>query len=147
MTEEPVTSVELEHHFDAPRERVWNAWTHHESVSAWWGSQPGGVVTSAALDVRPGGRFEISFTDPDGDRHTCSGSYLTVQAPALLDFTWSWKSEPGITSRVTVAFADEGTGTAMRFVHGDLRGVSEHGYAEGWRRTFAKLDGFLATRG
>jgi hypothetical protein len=32
----------------------------------------------------------------------------------------------------------------MRFVHGELRGVSDHDYAEGWRRTFAKLDGVLA---
>jgi hypothetical protein len=32
----------------------------------------------------------------------------------------------------------------MRFVHGELRGVSDHDYAEGWRRTFAKLDRVLA---
>jgi hypothetical protein len=28
----------------------------------------------------------------------------------------------------------------MRFVHGGLHGASDHDHAEGWRRTFAKLD-------
>ncbi|MFC8733799.1 SRPBCC domain-containing protein [Luteimicrobium sp. NPDC057192] len=139
-----VSSVEIEHRFDAPLDVVWRAWTDPERVSRWWGSDPDGVVTSAELDVRVGGRFEISFRDPSGDAHTSRGEYLRVEEPRVLDFTWSWESEPGAQSRVTVELARAGDATAMRFVHGELVGVSAHDYAPGWRRTFGKLDAVLA---
>jgi uncharacterized protein YndB with AHSA1/START domain len=147
MTDVPGSSVEIDHHFAAPREAVWRAWTDPAVVSLWWGSDPDGVVTSATLDVRQDGRFEISFTDSSGDSHTSSGRYLQVVAPSRLDFTWAWRSEPGVSSRVTVAFEDDDGGTSMRFVHGGLHGASDHDYAEGWRRTFAKLDGVLTPPG
>ncbi len=137
--------MEILHRFDAPLRAVWRAWTDPERVRTWWGSDPDGVVTSAELDVRVGGRFEISFRDPSGDQHTSRGEYLHVEAPTLLDFTWSWESEPGVRSRVTVELTDDGRTTAMRFVHGELHGASEHDYAPGWRRTFEKLDEVLAT--
>jgi uncharacterized protein YndB with AHSA1/START domain len=143
---EPATSIEIVHRFDAPPAAVWQAWTDPAVVRRWWGSDPNGVVTSAVLDVRAGGRFEISFRDPDGTRHTSRGAYLRVDAPAVLELTWSWASEPGVGSRVTVELEGDDRGTAMRFVHGDLRGASEHDYATGWRRTFAKLDDVLAGR-
>jgi uncharacterized protein YndB with AHSA1/START domain len=143
MAEEPA-SVTVDHHFDAAPEVVWDAWTDPAVVRRWWGSDPDGVVTSAALDVRPGGRFAISFEDSSGDHHTCTGEYLRVDKMIGLDFTWSWLSETNPPSRVSVVFAADEAGTRMRFVHGELRGGSDHEYAEGWRRTFAKLDRILA---
>ena len=143
-SEASVFSVEIEHRFEAPLAVVWRAWTDPERVSRWWGSDPDGVVTSAGLDVRVGGRFEISFRDPSGDAHTSRGEYLRVEEPDVLDFTWSWESEPGAVSRVTVELVGDGDATVMRFVHGELVGVSSHDYAPGWRRTFDKLDAVLA---
>jgi uncharacterized protein YndB with AHSA1/START domain len=145
MTDSPIAIV-IDERFDAPIPDVWRAWTDATLVRRWWGSDPEGVVTSAALDVREGGTFEISFRDPDGTEHTSSGEYLRVEPMSALEFTWRWRSEPGVESRVTIAFREDGDGTAMRFVHGDLAGVSEHDYAQGWRRTFAKLRGVLSGR-
>lgn len=144
MAEEPASSITVHHHFDADQRAVWDAWTDPEVLRRWWGSDPGGVVTSASLDVRPGGRFVISFQDSSGDLHTSTGEYLRVEEPTELDFTWSWLSETNAPSRVSVVFTPHDTGTRMRFVHGELRGVSDHDYADGWRRTFAKLDRVLA---
>jgi uncharacterized protein YndB with AHSA1/START domain len=143
MSEEPASSITVHHHFDAVPKVVWDAWTDAAIVRRWWGSDPDGVVTSAALDVQPGGRFVISFEDSSGDLHTCTGQYLRVEQITELDFTWSWLSETNAPSRVTVTFAPDGTGTRMRFVHGELRGTSAHDYEQGWRRTFAKLDRIL----
>ena len=138
--------MQIAHRFDAPPGAVWRAWTDPAEVRTWWGSDPDGVVTSAELGVRVGGRFAISFRDPGGDQHTSRGEYLRVEAPTVLEFTWSWDSEPGLRSRVTVelAAAEDGAATLMRFVHGELRGGSAHDYDPGWRRTFGKLDRALA---
>lgn len=144
MVEEPATSITVDHHFNAAQAKVWAAWTDPAVVRLWWGSDPDGVVTSAALDVRPGGRFVISFQDSSGDLHTSTGEYLRVEEPTELEFTWSWLNETNPPSRVNVAFEGDDAGTRMRFVHEDLRGMSEHDYAKGWRRTFAKLDRILA---
>jgi uncharacterized protein YndB with AHSA1/START domain len=133
-------SISIEHFFDAPLAETWRAWTEPSIVALWWGSDPDGVVTSAALDVRSGGAFEISFRDSDGDGHTCLGEYLRVEPMAELDFTWAWRDEPDAPSRIRVVFAAEGDGTRVGFLHGELTGDSAHDYAEGWRRTFAKLD-------
>lgn len=144
MVEPPAASITIAHTFNAPVNDVWQAWTDPEMVRRWWGSHPKGVVTSVALDVRRGGRFEISFQDPSGEQHTSYGEYLRVEAITELDFTWSWRNEQNPPSLVTVIFAADGSGTRMRFVHGQLRGGSAHDYAQGWRRTFAKLDRVLS---
>ncbi|MFP3464590.1 SRPBCC family protein [Leifsonia sp. SIMBA_070] len=141
---EATSSVAIRHHFDAAPGVVWAAWTEPRLVRRWWGSDPGGQVTSLALDVCPGGEFTISFEDPGGEQHTSFGEYLVVEPLAELVFTWSWASEPGNTSRVSVLFRPTGSGTEMRFVHGDLRGESQHDYEPGWRRTFSKLDRVIA---
>lgn len=139
-TEEPASTITIVHHFSAAPRVVWNAWTDPEVVRRWWGSDPEGTVTSAVLDVRAGGRFAITFRDTSGVQHTSTGEYLRVDPVTELDFTWSWQSEPNNPSRVMVVFAVDGSGTRMRFTHSDLRGESQHDYAQGWRRTFAKLD-------
>jgi uncharacterized protein YndB with AHSA1/START domain len=140
MAENSKSSIVITHHFDAPVETIWAAWTDPAIVRRWWGSDPNGVVTSAELDVHVGGHFEISFRDSTGDLHTCHGTYLRVATKTELDFTWAWKAEPHTMSHVNVAFAAERAGTAMRFVHSELSGGSDHDYAQGWRRTFGKLD-------
>ena len=146
MAEQPVETIEILHRFRAPREAVWRAWTDPDVVARWWGSDPDGTVTAASLDVTVGGRFAVSFHDTTGEAHTSEGVYLHVEPPAALGFTWSWVSEPGNTSRVSVGLTADGDATEMRFVHGELRGTSAHDYADGWRRTFAKLDRVLAER-
>ncbi|MGH9896554.1 MAG: SRPBCC domain-containing protein, partial [bacterium] len=40
--------------FDAPRERVWKAWTEAERLGKWWGPKDFDIV-SVKLDLRPGG--------------------------------------------------------------------------------------------
>ena len=104
----------------------------------------GGRVLDAQLHVRPGGHFSVTFTDADGTEHTCSGDYVEVEPFSKLSFTWQWKSEPGVQTLVTIAFAPEGTGTTMRFEHSRLFTASAHDYESGWRSTFDKLERELA---
>ena len=40
--------------FDAPRDRVWAAFTEAEHLSKWWGPK-GFTMKTANVDLRPGG--------------------------------------------------------------------------------------------
>jgi len=50
---------------DAPRERVWRAWTERAQVAQWWG--PNGFTnTIHEMDLRPGGVWQFVMHGPDG---------------------------------------------------------------------------------
>ena len=51
--------------FDAPRERVWKAFTEPERLKQWWGPK-GFTVEAATVDLRPGGVFSYGMRSPNG---------------------------------------------------------------------------------
>ena len=88
--------------FDTSTDIVWAAWTQPQMLAHWFGSDPAGVVTSAIMDVQPGGFYSITFCDSDDTEHNCMGEYQKVHEPLELTFSWEWKSEPGQISRVSI---------------------------------------------
>lgn len=51
--------------FNAPRERVFEAWTDPEHIGEWWG--PNGFTTKTdSIDVRPGGEWRYVMYGPNG---------------------------------------------------------------------------------
>ena len=139
------TALELTRRWDAPIERVWQAWTHPASLSRWFGPGDPGSVTQANLDVRPGGHYTIAFGTPDGQEHRVSGVYEEVIPPRRLSFTWAWQSTPDRVSFVELDFETDGTGTLMRFRHERFYdSAAREGHARGWTATLQKLDDFLA---
>jgi uncharacterized protein YndB with AHSA1/START domain len=74
--------------FDAPRERVWRAWTEPEELARWWGKR--GWTTppeSVTMDVRIGGEFSLlSVSDEDGSEMRVDTTYREIVAPERLSF-------------------------------------------------------------
>ncbi|MEJ6023348.1 SRPBCC family protein [Ramlibacter sp. PS4R-6] len=138
--------LEITRRYDAPPERVWQAWTDAQALTRWFG--PGGTdsVTQADLDVRPGGRYTIAFRTPDGEEHRVSGVYEQVAAPRLLSFTWAWQSTPDRVSFVQVELVPDGGGTRMHFRHDRFFDRSARdNHERGWTATLAKLDALMAS--
>lgn len=133
-------TIFIEHKFNAGADRIWKAWTEPLLIRQWFGSNPDGKVLDAEMDVRPGGRFEITFKDSDGTVHNCSGIYKDVQPNSRLTFTWMWKSEPGVQSFVTILLLPNDSNTMMQFEHTNVGYNSAHNYAKGWKDTFQKLE-------
>ena len=72
--------------FDAPRKKVFAAWTDPKQVAQWWG--PTGFTTPVCeLDVRPGGAILIHMRAPDGTIFPMTGVYKEVVPPERLVFT------------------------------------------------------------
>ena len=138
-------AVEITRRYEAPPERVWQAWTDPRALSRWFGPGEPGSVTQADLDVRPGGRYTVAFRTPDGEEHRVCGRYDTVEAPRRLTFSWAWQSTPERVSFVAVEFVREGTGTLMRFRHDRFHdSAARDNHERGWTATLGKLDTFLA---
>ena len=74
--------------FDAPRERVWRAWTQPAEIARWWGKR--GWTTppdSVTMDVRPGGEFSLlSVSDEDGSEMRLDTTYREIVEPERLSF-------------------------------------------------------------
>ena len=57
--------IVIERIFDAPREKVWNAWTDPETVKKWWGPE-GFTAPSIKIDLRVGGKYIYAMQGPKG---------------------------------------------------------------------------------
>lgn len=81
-------AVTLTRTFNAPRERVFRAWTDPRYVARWWG--PRGFKTVVrTLDVRPGGSWRIEQQGADGSVRRFAGTYLEVVTPERIVNTFS----------------------------------------------------------
>ena len=99
--------------YDAPRERVWAAWTEPERLAAWWGKRGWRTPPeSVTIELRPGGAFRLdSISDADGATMTLDATFHEVVPPARLVF-----GGPSGDRRTTVTFTDLGDGrTEMTF--------------------------------
>lgn len=57
--------VTIEKIFDAPREKVWEAWTTPEIVQKWWGPETF-TAPSIKIDLRVGGKYIFAMKGPEG---------------------------------------------------------------------------------
>jgi uncharacterized protein YndB with AHSA1/START domain len=51
--------------FEAPRQRVWKAWSEADELRAWWGPK-GCTIEVATLEFRPGGFFHYTMQFANG---------------------------------------------------------------------------------
>jgi uncharacterized protein YndB with AHSA1/START domain len=71
---------------DAPREKVFRAWTEPALMKQWFAPLPW-TTTAAETDVRVGGSSLVVMRGPDGNEFPCPGVYLEVVRNERLVFT------------------------------------------------------------
>jgi uncharacterized protein YndB with AHSA1/START domain len=134
------TTLRLRRTFQAPRQKVFRAWTEPEELKKWWG--PDGFSTpSAEIDLRVGGRFRIAMKSPRDNVHVLVGTYREVRPPERLVYTWRWEAEPEYgETLVTVEFLDRGESTEVVLTH-ELFPTQEacRGHEQGWKGSFDRL--------
>jgi uncharacterized protein YndB with AHSA1/START domain len=80
--------------FDAPRDKVWKAWTERDRLMKWF-SPKGFTMTQAKLDLRPGGIFHYCLRGPDGKDMWGKFVYREVEPPQRLVLVNSFSDEKG----------------------------------------------------
>ena len=148
----PEIALRLSRVFQAPRERVWAAWTQREQLEEWMCKDvPTHNPKYVELDVRPGGRYVMEIPLPDG-KYIGQGTFREVTPPERLVFTWSWRRVPekpgerlGGESVVTVELFDRGASTEMLFTHTNFESAEiREGTRTGWLGCFEVLERLLA---
>lgn len=110
---------------NAPRERVFAAWTQPELLHKWWGAHESFSAPIAEVDLRVGGAYRFGMLEPGKDApYVCHGVYREVNPPTKLVFTWAWETMPSDDPRftpaetlVTVEFIDKGGATEVVLTH------------------------------
>ena len=80
--------------FNAPRERVWRAWTEPEMLKKWWGPK-GYTAPVAEIDLRVGGKYHACMRSPDGKDIWSIGTVKEIVRPERLVITDSFSDPEG----------------------------------------------------
>ena len=130
--------------FDAPRERVFAAWTEAEQFMQWM-CPPDVGLDQCELDLRAGGAWRAQGYQAAG-RFALSGVYIEVKRPELLVFTWAhlsggtYDGARGHETTVRVEFRAVGNKTEITLTHApfpDAPSFEDHN--KGWNGSFDKL--------
>ena len=141
-TDSPISDRELvlTRLIDAPREKLFRAWTDPALLKQWFAPLPY-TTPVAELDVRPGGSNLIVMRGPDGKDMPNRGVYLEVVPNERLVFTdafskaWEPSAKPFMT--VILTFEDEGgktryTARVRHWTVADREAHEKMGFHQGW---------------
>lgn len=80
---QPAAELVITRVFDAPRDRVWAAWTKPEQLTRWWGPQ-GMEIQITGFDLRPGQRCVYVMRGQGGVELWGRFVYREIAAPGRL---------------------------------------------------------------
>jgi uncharacterized protein YndB with AHSA1/START domain len=132
--------------FEAPRERVFAAWTDPAQVAAWYGPEQFDTpVESVHIELRAGGRYELTMVQRGtGAEFPVRYEVVELVEPELIVLRSEPMPEMGMPEAIVtrVEFHDHGSKTRMTLSDGPYPpGIRAE---EGWTGSFEKLAVFLA---
>ena len=139
---------------DAPREKIYRAWTDAEILKQWFAPKPYSTP-AAKLDVRAGGSNLIVMRDPQGNDFPNQGVYLEVVPNERLVITdaytqaWEPSAKPFMT--LTISLEDAGLGKTKYTAlvrHWSVEDKQTHekmGFHQGWGICTDQLEAIVKT--
>lgn len=146
MKTQEKTSLEIRRVINAPRKRVYQAWTDPAQLKEWWG--PEGVRTrNFTADARVGGRYRWDLVSQEGEEMTAFGEYRELVPGEKIVFTWKWDDDEAWENKnsvVTIELSDCDGGTELRLIHVQLPSEeSRDRHNEGWSSVLDRLEKFF----
>ena len=149
---------------DAPRDRVWQAWTEPERLKHWWGPK-GFSCTHCTVDLRPGGLMHYCLRAPDGQEIWGRFVYREIVKPQKLVFVVTFSDPKGritnhpmspdwpqqILSTVELEAQGGKTKITVRWIPVEATALERKtfedgrdGMQQGWSGTFEQLEAYLS---
>ncbi len=154
MVSNKVTDLVVTRVFDAPVERVWQAFTDPNYISRWWGPKDF-TAPSIKLDLRPGGKYLYLMRGPDGQDYWTAGTFQEIVPLQRLVYTDSFADEHGnivpasyygmegdmpLEMIATVLFEELVGKTKMTLKHSGMPEGEDRDLAgQGWNESMDKL--------
>jgi uncharacterized protein YndB with AHSA1/START domain len=138
--------------FDAPRERVFEAWTKPEHLKHWF-SPTGFTAPECEVDFRVGGIWSLTMRSPEGEDFRSRGVYREIDPPKRLVFTDVLVDEgdsPLFEALTTVTFEDRHGMTLLKVqvsvgeIFDPAGAAAVAGMEEGWTETLDHLAAYVA---
>jgi uncharacterized protein YndB with AHSA1/START domain len=150
----PKNELTITRIFDAPRERVWKAWTDPEAVKRWWGPKDY-TAPDCRIDLREGGKYLFCMRSPEGqdfwstgvyreivdqERIVCSDSFADEKGNVVPATHYSMSVDFPMEMQITVTFEVEEGKTKIALRHAGIPTGPIFELAEaGWNESFDKL--------
>ncbi len=151
-------TIEIVRVFNAPVEKVWQAWSDSEMFKKWWGPK-GFTCPVAHVDFRVGGKYHAAMHGPAGtefDKDMWStGIYREIIPMEKIAYVDSFADEKGsvvsashygmngnypLEMPVAVTFEAVDSKTKMTLRHSGMLDTKETGAAkQGWNESLDKL--------
>lgn len=134
---------------DAPREKVWEAFTKAEHLKQWWGPN-GFSITTKEFDFREGGIWRFTMHGPDGKDYPNDIVFTKLQKPELMEHDHG-ADDGTVHFQARIKLEDLGgkTNLIMRTVLPTKEIlellVRENGVIEGGKQTLRRLADYIVS--
>ncbi|MET9317857.1 SRPBCC domain-containing protein [Kribbella sp. NPDC003505] len=135
------TEIRIERVLPATIGRVYDAWTRAEVLVRWYCPNPK-LELKVDADVRAGGSYVVEMGP-----HVVRGTYLEVDPPHRLVFSWKWDGTDDEPTRVEVELTEVADGTRMVLSHtGFATAEDAANHRMGWDPQVERLAAVLGVR-
>ncbi len=148
MTEEAQHELVLVREFDAPREKIFKAWTDPVLMKEWFVPRPWSIA-DVQIDARPGGSNLIVMRSPEGQEFPNRGVYLEIVENEKIVFTdaftssWVPSEKPFFVGIILLEDLGNGrtkyTAKARHWTAADKEQHEQMGFHEGWGKCADQL--------
>ncbi len=146
---DPKRVLRLRREFDAPLEKVYDAFTNPAVMRRWWGPQTMQVY-QCEVDLQPGGTWCVGLLTADGQQRNVSGTFTRVEQQAI-SFTWRWDytGAPPTQTEVSIEFQRIGAARCAIVLQQQLFDSVDdcNNHQGGWHSSFLSLEGYLQQQG
>ena len=135
--------------FDAPRARVFDAWTNPAQPPRWMLGPDGWTMPVCEIDLRPGGAWHFVWRQAGGAEMAMRGVYREIAPPERLVSTESWGGDWPKTLNTLALSEKDGRTTATVTILYPSRDAREAalgtGMPKGVALSYDRLDKMLAS--
>ena len=142
MSKQEKVTIRVTRRFTASAERVFDAWLDPARIGKWLFATKTGQMVRVEIDARVGGSFVI-VDRRDGVDVEHLGTYVEIERPRRLVFTFAVPHYSSESTRVTVEITPLGTGCELTLTHEGVLPEWASRTESGWNMILDGLAGIL----
>ena len=134
------TTMKIERTFQAPAQKVFDAWTSAEVMRRWFHPAADWETPVAEVDLRVGGKVRVVMRRPDGTEAEAWGEYTLIDRPRRLAMKWTFNDDPSNEQLIELSFSEAEGSTRVLLVNSGISAAERRDAQDwGWNGCFDQL--------